>query len=231
VNERIEEEASLYSLGLLEGRELAEFERQLESDQALRALVDRLDATAAELAHAVPLQPLPSQLREKILAASGGRTVVPFNRRQIWIPWAIAACLALFCAYAIKDEKDLRQRIKHLRERDVLAQLDVVSLDSKLEAAPEASAVVIWDGRKQRGVLRVEKLPPNDPAHDYQLWLIDPRYQNPINGGVFHFAGKAPARIAFQPATPVRNPRGFAVSLEREGGVAKAEGPIVLQGK
>jgi len=231
VNEKIEELASLYIVGLLEGSELTGFERQLESDPAVRELVDRLDETAAQLAHAAPPRTLPPHLRENILATAGGRRLIPFNRRQVWIPWTVAACLALFCAYAIKDEQDLRRRLKHLRERDVLAQLEVVALDSNVQAAPEARAVVVWDGRKQRGVLRVEKLPPNDAAHDYQLWLIDPRYQNPVNGGVFHFAGKARARITFQPAIPVRRPRGFAVSLEREGGVAKAEGPIVLEGK
>jgi anti-sigma-K factor RskA len=231
VNEKLEEQAALYTLGLLEGSERAEFERQLESDRGLRDVVDRLDETAAQLAHQAPPRPLPPELREKILAAAGGRRTLPSSRRQVWIPWAIAASLALFCAYAMKDEKDLRRRIKHLRERDFFSQIQIVPLDSKLESAPRAGAVVVWDGRKQRGVLRVTGLPPNDDEHDYQLWLIDPRYQNPVNGGVFHFAASGPATVEFEPATPVREAKGFAVSLERKGGVAKAAGPILLEGK
>ena len=100
-----------------------------------------------------------------------------------------------------------------------------------MESAPDANAVVVWDERKQRGVLKVTKLPRNAADRDYQLWLVDPRYKDPVDGGVFHVANDGSLRVPFQPASPVREATGFAISLERKGGVTKAEGPIVLLGK
>ena len=125
----------------------------------------------------------------------------------------------------------MRHRIARLQERDVLAQIQIASLSSKLGNAPNANAVVVWDEKKQRGVLKVTQLPRNAADHDYQIWLVDPRYKNPVDGGVFHVAKDETLRVPFHPAAPVRAAQGFAISLERKGGVPKAEGPIVLLGK
>jgi len=75
------------------------------------------------------------------------------------------------------------------------------------------------------------QLPRNAADRDYQLWLVDPRYKNPVDGGVFHVANDGMLSVAFHPNTPVREAQAFAISLERKGGVTKAEGPIVLLGK
>ena len=79
--------------------------------------------------------------------------------------------------------------------------------------------------------MKVTQLPRNANDHDYQLWLVDPRYKNPVDGGVFHVANDGSLSVRFHPNTPVREARAFAVSLERKGGVTKAEGPIVLLGQ
>jgi anti-sigma-K factor RskA len=231
VNEQVEEQASLYVFGLLEGADAANFERRLESDADLRALVDELDATAARLALTAPAHSLPSGLRSRILAEIRSNKTVDFPRRKVWIPWAIAACLALSLCYLVAERAGLRHRIQRLEERDVLAQIQVASLNSKLASAPNANAIVVWNERKQRGVLKVMSLPRNDEDHDYQLWLVDPRYKNPVDGGIFHMADGETMNVAFKPASPVREVKGFAISLERKGGVTKAEGPIVLLGK
>ena len=85
--------------------------------------------------------------------------------------------------------------------------------------------------RRQRGVLKVTQLPPQRrPITTTRLWLVDPRYKNPVDGGVFHVANDGTCWFPSVPL-PVRGAQGFAISLEREGGVPKAEGPIVLLGK
>jgi len=198
----------------------------------MRALVDQLDETAAAIAHHAPARPLPPELRARVLNQVGdANKVVAFPRRSAWIPWTLAACLALACAYLVAESSGLRKRITRLEERDILARLQIASLTSKLASAPSANAVVVWDERKQRGILKITQLPPNADDHDYQLWLVDPRYQNPVDGGVFHVANDGTQSIGFHPNTPVREAKAFAISLERKGGVTKAEGPIVLLGK
>ena len=232
MNEQLEERASLYVFGLLESAEAAAFERRLESDDEMRALVDQLDEAAAAIAHNAPTRTLPPQLRARVLSQVGeANKVVAFPRRSARIPWTLAACLALTCAYLVAENSGLRKRVTRLKERDVLARLQIASLTSKLANAPNANAVVVWDERKQRGILKVTQLPPDAADHDYQLWLVDPRYKNPVDGGVFHVANDGTQSIGFHPKTPVREVRAFAISLEREGGVTKAEGPIVLLGK
>ena len=57
MNEQLEEQASLYVLGLLEGAEADTFAQQLESNAALRAFVDELDEAAAMYARSAPPQP------------------------------------------------------------------------------------------------------------------------------------------------------------------------------
>jgi anti-sigma-K factor RskA len=231
VNERLEEQASLYALGLLERDEVAAFQGRLQSDAELRALVDQLDRATASLAHVAPPRPLPPGLRERVLRQVRHRKTTASPRQMNWIPWAAAACFALTCAYLIAERGRLRKRISRLEQRDVLSEIQIASLSSKLLSAPNASAVVVWDEKKQRGILKATQLPRNSKERDYQLWLIDARYKNPVNGGVFHMANDGPLSVLFQPAEPVRQAKGFAISIERKGGVPKAEGPIVLLGK
>ena len=232
MNQELEEQASLYVFGLLESAESAVFERRLESDADLRALVDELDEAAAAIAHNAPTRALPPELRARVLSQVGeANKVVAFPRRSTWIPWALAACLALTCAYLVAESSGLRKRITRLEERDILSRVQIASLSSKLENAPNANAVVVWDEKKQRGVLKVTQLPRNAEDHDYQLWLVDPRYKDPVDGGVFHVANDGALSVPFQPTSPVREAQAFAISLERKGGVTKAEGPIVLLGK
>jgi anti-sigma-K factor RskA len=231
MNDDLQEQASLYVLGLLESDETIVFEGRLQSDAELRELVDQLDEAAAAIALDAPPRALPPELRARVLGQihSGKRLAVP--RRSTWVPWAMAAGLALSCAYLLAERSGLRNRITHLEERDILAQIQIASLSSQLKNAPDANAVVVWDERKQRGVLKVTQVPRNSADHDYQLWMIDPRYKDPVSAGVFHVANEGPLRVPFQPAAPVREPKGFAISLERKGGASKAEGPIVLLGK
>jgi anti-sigma-K factor RskA len=232
VNEPLEEQASLYVLGLLEGSEAAQFERQMESNPALRSLVDELDEAAATLAHDVPARPLPAGLRDRVVGEINRGKKVAFPQRRLnWLPWAIAACLALACSYLVAERTGLRSRVAALEQRDFFAQVQIASLSSKLANVPNANAVVVWDEKKQKGVLKVTQLPANTPNRDYQLWLVDPRYKDPVDGGVFHVSNTGEMSIPFKPNAPVRDAKAFAISLERKGGVTKAEGPIVLLGK
>ncbi len=146
--------------------------------------------------------------------------------RGLWPPVSPSPAPILWPSAA-----DCKNVITRLEQRDILSQIQIASLSSKLESAPDANAVVVWDQKKQRGVLKVTQLPRNAEDHDYQLWLVDPRYKDPVDGGVFHVANDGTLRIPFHPSSPVREAKGFAISLERKGGVTKAEGPIVLLGK
>jgi anti-sigma-K factor RskA len=118
-----------------------------------------------------------------------------------------------------------------LQRSEDLARLKVSALASLAGNTAEAQAIAVWDPDQQAGLLTFEKLPATADSQDYQIWVIDPAYQNPVNGGVFHVAADGRAALAFKPDQPVTGATAFAISLERKGGVPKAEGPIVLLGK
>lgn len=118
---------------------------------------------------------------------------------------------------------------QQMQEQGDLAQFKIETLASLLDHSPQALAVAVWNPSTQEGVLAVEKLPALAADRDYQLWVIDPQYPIPVDGGVFEVnPTTGEARYQFKAGKPVKTAAKFAVSLERKGGVPKAEGPMVL---
>lgn len=112
------------------------------------------------------------------------------------------------------------------------AALHVPWVASTDPAALAATGEVIWDAARQRGVLRIRGLVPNDPRlAQYQLWIIDAerdaRY--PVDGGVFDVASNGEVLVPVTARLPVGRPTLFAVTLERPGGVVvSSRGRLVL---
>jgi anti-sigma-K factor RskA len=119
----------------------------------------------------------------------------------------------------------------NLRRSEDLARLKVSALASLAGNTKEAQAIAVWDPEQQTGLLTIDQLPATEAEKDYQIWVVDPAYQNPVNGGVFHVTTTGRSSLAFRPDQPVKQAAAFAISLEKKGGVPKAEGPIVLLGK
>lgn len=120
-------------------------------------------------------------------------------------------------------------RIATLQQQADLAQLKIASLTSLLVDSPQAQAIAVWSTEAQEGILAVVNLPALPANRDYQLWVIDPQYSLPVDGGVFTVEpSRGEARVQFKPKERIAQAVKFAVSLERKGGVAKAEGPMVL---
>lgn len=123
---------------------------------------------------------------------------------------------------------DLRNQ---LRTSEDLGRLRVTALASLLGNSPEARAIAVWDPTQAAGLLTVEKLPAITAEQDYQIWVIDPQYPIPVDGGVFKPDADGRATLTFKGDKPIQKVSAFAISLEKKGGVPKAEGPLVLLGK
>jgi anti-sigma-K factor RskA len=121
---------------------------------------------------------------------------------------------------------------RDLQAQGDLANFKITTLASMLKNSPQAVAVAVWNPAKQEGVLKVDKLPALAADKDYQLWVVDPQYKNPVDGGVFTVDPQTGvARVKFTGKQLISAVDAFAVTLERKGGVPKAEGPFVLLGK
>lgn len=175
---------------------------------------------------AVSLQATRQQLEaERILS----RQQVADLERQMS---AAAADLTDARTQSAERERQIARLTRDHKSQVDLANLKVTALAPLLHNSPQALAVAVWDPARQEGLLKVEKLPALQPSQNYQLWIVDPQYPNPVDGGVFTVdPGTGEARLVFRAKQPVATVSAFAVTLERKGGVAKAEGPFVLLGK
>ena len=148
------------------------------------------------------------------------------NRRELSDARTDLADAARIAANSKLEIADLNQKIKAAGD---LAQYKIAALASMLGNSPQALAVAVWCPSMQEGVLAVSRMPALPANKDYQLWVIDPQYASPVNGGVFTVdPTTGAARVTFRTGQPVNSIAKFAVSLERKGGVKKAQGPIVL---
>ncbi len=232
MNEQTAELASLYVLDLLEGEERRAFEKQMAADAELARTIDEFQSDLSLLAHDVPLRNPPPELEHRIFTSLRRK----FSLRGVtvshsWVPWAIAASLMAACFLLLIDRARISHQLAALQRRSMVAETQIAMLSSKLENAPRAYAVVVWDVEKQEGVLKVVDVPKNATDHDYQLWVVDPEYKQPVSGAVFAVESDGTTKIAFKPEARVSSAKAFAVTLERKGGVPKAEGPMVLLSK
>lgn len=118
-----------------------------------------------------------------------------------------------------------------LARQEDLTRLKVTALAAMVPDSREAQAIAVWDPDLGTGLLTAEKLPPLPETQDYQIWVIDPAYPIPVDGGVFRPNANGRAAVSFKGDKPVKTVNAFAISVEKKGGVPKAEGPIVLLGK
>ena len=332
IDERQQELSALYALDLLEGKERAVFESELNEDRKLQELVRELRESATAIALSV-LQVRPSpELRARVLntirEAPSPREQSLLTRPAVLLPWAISAALAIACFWlgslymqsragnsVLEDQQrisqleiasaqneleaerilfnrqlaDATQELTQLNQQLVLStekiveatgilgetfeQLDdarsevaarqaiVEDLSNQLASATHqvsalqdqlgsrgdsaqlniarlvppagdgspATAIAVWDPARQQGILRVDGLAAPAADKEYQLWVYDSAYPDPVDGGVFALNPETGhTQISFKPAQRVNNAEKFAISLERKGGVRKTEGPVVL---
>jgi anti-sigma-K factor RskA len=286
IDETRQDLAIEYLLGGLEGEALREFESWMHGEPQLRALVDDLRESLASLAHTVPPVAPPPQLRSRVLAIASAQAEAPTAARDLaapprraWLPWAIAAALAVTTAFIAADRSrwrteanrrvaelgrvrtvaqqaqeaatsaaerllvyetqakgqgeliaELREEVSHLRGRDALAQVKIATLSAQVAEFGRAGVVVVWDPGEQRGVIKLANLPKAAAGKDYQLWIIDPKYPAPVNGGILPVEANGTAKLVFHPDQPIASADKFAISVEQAGGVPKAKGPIVFLG-
>ncbi|MDQ2919446.1 MAG: anti-sigma factor [Verrucomicrobiota bacterium] len=237
ISETQQDQAALYALDLLGAEETTAFERELSANAELQTLVRELRDAAGSVALTAPQNALPSAaLKTRVMQqiAAESRDAAPANVITPpksafggWIPWAIAAALALFCGVLAVDREKLRERLAE----ETHATPVLVALAPQEAAPPKAEAMVAWQPDQQSGTIKIKNLPAAGPGKDYQLWAVDAAHKNPVDAGILHMTGAGVAEIRFQPKDTARQVQAFAISLEREGGVPKAEGPMLFVGK
>lgn len=237
ISEELQDQAALYALDLLSASEAASFERELASNGELQTLVQELRDTAGTLALTKAQSEPPAGLKNRVMQQITAERQEPvrgeIDERKIvafptWIPWAIAAALAIFCGVQAVDRAKLQRRLA--AEQTQPAEPILIALAPSDKGPKTAEAVVAWEPGKQSGVIKIRNLPAAAAGKDYQLWAVDAEHKDPVNAGVVHIGRDGIAQVHFRPDQPAHQVKAFAISLEREGGVPKKEGPILLVG-
>lgn len=261
-----------YALGTLDAAEASEFERYLASaDAAERQLASELMATASSLPSALPRQQPPpsvkSALMQKVALSARAQDSARSRTSDLqrgaptrnWIPWGIAAALAMVAVFSLfvirllgtidtqnkqldsvmAENRTLNTRLVALQDElsrreeqlRVLAAKEIhISIMSGLQVNPVGYGKIIWDPEKGTAILQVSNLPAVPTDKDYQLWVI--KDKQPISAGVF--AVDEPGDNFFKiDGLAVTNPKeiaAFAVTLEPKGGVPQPTGDMYMLG-
>ena len=154
-----------------------------------------------------------------------------------FVPWAVALGCAVTAfafwserAELVKQADALRAEALALRTRDVFSKMKIASLTAQDEAYAKGAGVVVWDTEKQTGVIKLTNIPRPAAGQDFQLWITDPKYPQPVSAGVVPVGADGLARVAFAPERSIRSAEKFAISIERAGGAPAPGGPVVLLG-
>jgi anti-sigma-K factor RskA len=235
ISEEQQDQAALYVLGLLEPHEVAAFESELTANAELRDVARELREAAGGVALTAPSRMPPASVKQRIMREIAMKTEepvpMPIQRAPFgWIPWAIAAALAVFCGLLALDRVRLERELADIRAADPLMQTTFFTLAPSAPAPADAKATVAWQPGRQSGVIRISNLPAPQPGKDYQLWAVDAAHTDPISAGVIRVDKNGVAQVRFKPVDTAEHVKAFAISLEREGGVPKKEGPILLVG-
>jgi anti-sigma-K factor RskA len=254
-----QEDLALYAMGDLRGEDLARMRTHLQSCAECTEELTRIAGDLAALAASVEQHPIPEGARRRLVSSiqstvatdsvSSTATVTPISSGRsgtAWVPWAIAAALAVGAAGLGVKVNSLRDQLQ--KQSRMLAQSQVESVRSQrvlsLLKAPQAQRATLTAAKTpaeptghaiylaERGELIFQgnnlKSLPEDKA--YELWVIPENGAAAIPAGVFKPDRSGDATVVMPPLPLGVPAKAFAVTVERAEGVSKAEGPIVLSG-
>jgi hypothetical protein len=157
-----------------------------------------------------------------------------------WLGWAFAglACLALaFSLWTNLQKPTVVERVVEVPPQ-VLTPLEQynnlitsakdlkkgVWINPKNEQ--EVLGEIVWSETEQKGFMKFKGLAATDAAkEDYQLWIFDETQdeKTPIDGGIFDVANNGEVLIPIDARLKFKNPKLFAVTKEKEGGVVVSD--------
>lgn len=126
----------------------------------------------------------------------------------------------------INGQREQLASARNVEELLASPAVHVAELSGK-KPAPDAHAMLAYDGSTGRAVVMATGLPPCPEGHAYQLWLIADN--KPLPGGTFKTDAQGRARMS-DSLPPNHTAPTFAVTLEREGGVPAPQGDVFLIG-
>ncbi len=214
--------AAAASIGLIgvyvakDGQLQSEKQARLTAENTLKGQIEAVQKDMAEMK---------SQLETAVANAASAKQTF---EQQLADSSRAAETLKQELAQRTKLETDLKAELARLTKTNELNRVQIATLQSTVAEYKQGVAVVVWNSDTQQGILKLEKMPPVEQGKDYQLWVVDPAKKTPVNAGVVQVDDKGFAKVEFKPVAEISKANNFAISVEKKGGVAENEGPIIL---
>lgn len=183
-------------------------------------------AFCAERAAARHRQPAEPQLANPSPAAPPRPATPPRRGPGMLFAFAagLAAGLLLWIALPARPTDDPERRAPGLDRTALLTESRTVRSNwqrGPSERSGDVTGDVVWSPDRQAGFLRFTGLPPLDPAHRFQLWIVDQQREGaPVDGGLFEVAdAKAETIVPIHARLPVGRAAAFVVTVEDRAGV------------
>jgi len=241
-SEEFRESAALYAVGALDPLSARRFETYLHTATSAEWREFReLTETAALLPLALP-QALPStQLKQRVLAdfartkhsnvvfltrPTGG--ISPASRRLLIAASVVLAFGSVLLYWQNRQLAAQLAAARQQRETMISPTTRVIALTG--DAAPQASARLLWDTVQQQWIIYIHNLPELPADKDYQLWYLTSD-QNKVSAAVFRTdaQGRGELRLSVPPSI-TNQLAATAVTLEPRGGSPQPTGQTFLKG-
>jgi anti-sigma-K factor RskA len=258
-NEHIsQEDLALYVLQAISEGESAAVRAHLVQCALCRNELAGLSGDTAMIGLSVPQHPVPAGARQRLLnriaadALSAKQRakqeargqVLPFHR-NVWIPWATAALLAITAislgvrnSSLYKELRDESSQVANLTNQSAQAQrvLDVLTsptaqrvLLTATRTSAEPTGRVIYLADSGSLVFQVNNLKLLASDKTYELWLI-PVSGKPIPAGLFRPDAAGSASVVMPPLPRGVPAKAFGVTIEKAEGSISPTAPIIISG-
>jgi anti-sigma-K factor RskA len=236
--------AALDAIGAATADEANTLGAHLTSCPDCRRARDEYAEAASLLARDLePVTP-PSQLRDRIIAATENENVIDARDRFNSSRWWMAAAVVFLALWGWRElsVRVTRERIhtteaevrrlagqnQLLAARNEKLSAEMASLASRdtrtialtgQQVSPSASAKVFLEPQQRRAVVFFYNLPANAADKSYQLWILRGDQPKPQSAGVFDVTKSGAASISIENLPLATEIKGLAVTLEPKGGV------------
>lgn len=253
------EDLALFAMHSASQQEAAAIQAHLEQCLLCRAEFEKLSTELAMVAMSVDQHSLPSGARQRFMDritaapnANSQSSIVATRQKTgrsaltAWVPWALAAALALLAiTMGIRINslnRELRNQTRQIAEfaatesraqkvLDVLtapASQHILLTSSKTAPLPTARAVYL----PSRGglIFQASNMRQLTQNWTYELWVIPADGSAPIAAGLFRPDAAGSASVVLPPLPVGVAAKALGVTMERAGGSTTPTAPILLAG-
>jgi hypothetical protein len=241
--EHISDQIPAFVLGSLDFPEKIQVEMHLQKCEDCRHELETYQNVMDGIVLAIPQFDPPRPLKKNILEAVRSEQAqnpsysvhieMPVRRRwftrlkPLLLIWSIISLILMLALTSISLV--LAQQVRDLSQNKVMvySEYRIIPL-SGTSNAPGASGIMVITNHGYAASVNVDGLPPLDPGHQYQLWLI--QQGSRINGGVFSVSPSGVGTLKVNSSLSFIDFTSIGITIEPAGGSPGPTGNKVLGG-